>query len=500
MSSQSGRRRAGAVSTRLSLAVGAAALAVAAPAAAAAATPPVAGAGPAVKDPDLHHPELAEDRGLRGARAVLAAPARDLDCSDDGSWVFRLDGVGGRTGVRVPKFIVAKSLRGQPVAAVRADEWQGVYRLPGEAQLSGRAVTWVDPKWSAGGNRFALIAAPCEAPTLTAEAAPTVVSAGGTVVVSGQLTDKRGRPVARHAVALGTSCADRCRRGGRQDRRGDQDGGSDGKGGAAPGKSDGVDGVDGQDGARVAEASGKAGAGGRGRGGLDQRTRTDREGRFRFTVRARELGLHELTVRSAADAPEPGRRGLATAEKILHAWAIPGRAPVRAGELASAKGDALTAGPKATTVTGEGFRPGSEVAVLRYPADNKLVAAARADGRGRISVEVDLPAELRGDQVLVAFGEDRRCRARLLARRVTVQAPGLPGGGSGGGGGGTGGGGPTDPQPPTTPVSQVQQDDAGLPVTGGSLAGILVGGAVIVVGGALLRVLARRRRSADPLA
>ncbi|WP_189170930.1 carboxypeptidase-like regulatory domain-containing protein [Pilimelia anulata] len=458
MVTQSGRRRGGGVTTRLSLALGAFALGLSAPAAAAVAAPPEPIAdsaakltGPVKSLPDLNAPELKGDKDSKGAASVLSTLPKELDCSDDGDWVFRIDGVGHRSKVPAPKFIVAKAAKGKPAFAKLASEERGAayYSVPGEANLTGHAGAWISTAWK---GTFTLIAAPCEAPTLTAESEPTLVVKGSKVFVSGKLTDADGAPVARHEITLESACSDRCRRYGKGDR---------------------------------------------GRHGKVLRAKTDRKGRYFFKLRPGEIGLHELTVRSAARAPEAGEPGLASATKTLGVWVVPHKKFHKSGELGSSKGDALIAGPKATVLTGDGFRPGSDVAILLY-GEPTVITVVKADGEGRISVEVDLPADLRGEHRLVALGEDRRCRPRILIRKVTVQAPPTKPGGGGGGDTGT-----TDPEPQpepsTKPVANTETDGSTLPVTGASLAGVLVGGGAIVAGGVGLRFLARRRRGATPL-
>ncbi|MCF6745031.1 fibronectin type III domain-containing protein [Blastococcus sp. KM273128] len=154
----------------------------------------------------------------------------------------------------------------------------------------------------------------------------------------------------------------------------------------------------------------------------------------------------------------------APAEVTTGVIPFPATVPAANGRLqkAGAAGSTVAPGQK-VTLTGAGFSPGSEVTVLVY-SEPQVLATTVADGDGRISVEVTVPAGLAaGDHTLVAIGVDAAGHPYTLTLPITVS------------GGTTGSG--------------------GLAYTGADIAFPAIGGvAALAVGGAL--VLAGRRRGA----
>lgn len=145
---------------------------------------------------------------------------------------------------------------------------------------------------------------------------------------------------------------------------------------------------------------------------------------------------------------------------------FPSAVPTSDGPLQRAGAAGSTVAPgQEVALTGSGYAPNSEVTVLVYSAP-QVLATTVADGDGRFSVEVTVPAGLAaGSHTLVAMGVDPAGDPYTLTLPITVS------------GGTTGAG--------------------GLASTGADVAVPAIGGvAALAVGGALI-LAGRRRRTAE---
>src|SRR5581483_11912573 len=108
----------------------------------------------------------------------------------------------------------------------------------------------------------------------------------------------------------------------------------------------------------------------------------------------------------------------------LPAVALPPLVPVPNGPLHSSAGTVFTDTARTTTLSGDGFLPGSPVLIGLYSQPRQL-AATRADRSGHFSVQVTVPVGYAGGHTLLAVGLATDHRQRVLTLPVTITGDGL---------------------------------------------------------------------------
>jgi LPXTG-motif cell wall-anchored protein len=127
------------------------------------------------------------------------------------------------------------------------------------------------------------------------------------------------------------------------------------------------------------------------------------------------------------------------------------------------------------TVVATGYAPESIVHFYVYSTPRALGSAvADADGVATLVVTVppDLPA---GAHTVVSYGIDATGATRVLAQQITIAAPA------------------TAAAPSPAPASPAEEAQTALPRTGSSSAATVAFGVALMLAGAALETLARRR-------
>ena len=159
---------------------------------------------------------------------------------------------------------------------------------------------------------------------------------------------------------------------------------------------------------------------------------------------------------------------------LLLAWPVTALAqyPPTSSELTTSTSEASPGDP--VTVSGDGFQPGTEVAIT-FESTPVLLATVRADAAGRFSTVVRIPMDATpGEHTLKATGLGADGRVRVLSARIFIRG--------------------TGPTVAVAPAATPATPRGPLSITGLANLGMIVGIALVLMLLGLLMVARRRRR------
>lgn len=304
------------------------------------------------------------------------------ECDPDGNWAFEIDFSDDdiAAGIEPPDTIDAELSNGGSVV-IDLDEFVEDAFIPHARYVTtdppdnptGDATATIDAEWEGVGG-FLATAGACHETHVTLDVSPQVFFGDDVFTVSGQLT-AAGEPVANSEVTVRLH-------------------------------------------SNVWDGAGAF---------ID--TPTDGDGTFQVDVEADSLGFHQFHINYSGTQPGGGELGESPItwdeSPFLIPWALPEAVPDADGPLASSEGDTFA---DTTVVSGEGFAPLAEVAVVLYPTQT-LLAATTADQDGAFEVEVSMPAGVTGEHTLAAIGtrfSTVELVNQVLALPVTISALDLP--------------------------------------------------------------------------
>jgi hypothetical protein len=180
-------------------------------------------------------------------------------------------------------------------------------------------------------------------------------------------------------------------------------------------------------------------------------------------------------MRSSVRLALAGTAVLAGVAFASPALAADGAYPVAPGNGPTVSSTETTTG-KTVTFTAGGFQPGSTVTVS--VSDGRSFSLT-ADSAGNISLSLSFSKA--GTYTVTASGVDADGAARTVTASIVVNAAGTTTVSS------------NEGAPTTTASTPSSDDTGGLPFTGLELGAIAALGAATVIGGATVRVVARRR-------
>jgi len=304
---------------------------------------------------------------------VNTTPGEEAGCGADASWTFWITNVGGSTGIEPPSSVTATRVNGAAIVIELtrvigdSDDYPSnvaYYTTASDVKLTGAAQTEIDDGWNADQSSFGLIAGPCGDSVVTVTAAPSPVRQRGTVSVAGRLTSSAGTPLAGQFAYLRWHNVDQ-----------------DGKGrvlGPFP---------------------------------------ADADGYVRTAVTVTTAGPQSFTLEYHGSGPTGVGQRPADARTVV--WSLPPSPRPSAGQLTSSAGTVFGTGQRSTVVSGTGYLPNDDIAIVLY-ANTVILATAVTDDEGSFAIPVSLPVGASGRYELASIGVAIR-RGDLVVEYLTLR-------------------------------------------------------------------------------